>query len=137
MRLVVEPDGRRREAALTLDPDVERPVDHDLRHRVVGEQPLDRAMAEDVVRDLVDKAKTVVAREPRLLAQLQPDVPEHAVAQLSGIHVDVEELRAEVADDREMNAVLELGERVAGSGRLDQGTGSGETLVELHRYLRP
>ena len=57
VRLVVEPDARLVELALALDPDVVGPVDHDLADGVVGEQPLERAVAEDVVgevgRDLV------------------------------------------------------------------------------------
>ena len=52
MRLVREPDGRLVEPALALDPDVVRAVDHDLRHAVVREEPLQGPVGEDVVRDL-------------------------------------------------------------------------------------
>ena len=41
-----------RQQAGPLDPDVLRTVDHDLRHRRVGEQALERPVAEDVVGDL-------------------------------------------------------------------------------------
>ena len=47
-----ERQRRLREPAVALDPDVVRAVDHDLRDRRIGEQPLERAVAEDVVGDL-------------------------------------------------------------------------------------
>ena len=56
LRLVVEAHRRLVEPALALDPDLVGAVDHDLRDRVVGEQPLERAVAEDVVGDLVARA---------------------------------------------------------------------------------
>ena len=81
VRLVVEADVRLVEAALALDPDVVRAVDHDLGHAVVGEQPLERAVAERVVGDLVGEALAVVARDARLLREVAPRVREHLLAQ--------------------------------------------------------
>ena len=66
VRLVVEPDGRLVELALALDPDLAGAVDHDLRDRVVGEQALERPVAEDVVGDLLAETLAVVARQRRL-----------------------------------------------------------------------
>ena len=40
------------EAALALDPDLARAVDHDLRDGVVGKEALERPVAKDVVGDL-------------------------------------------------------------------------------------
>ena len=51
VRVVAEPHRRLEQTALTLDPDIERAVDHDLRHALVREEPLERSMSEDVVRD--------------------------------------------------------------------------------------
>ena len=61
--------------------------------------------------------------------RLLPEVREDPLAQLLGIHVHVEELRPEVTDHREVNAALDLPERVAlacaGAGRL-------QALVQIH-----
>ena len=113
MRIVVEANGRLVEATLALDPDVSGPVDHDLRDRVVGEQPLERPVAEDVVGDLLAQALAVVARERRLRREVPPDVDEHAVAQRTRVHRDVEELRPEIADHGEVNLRLQLREWLA------------------------
>jgi hypothetical protein len=52
VRLVGEPHGRLVELSAALDPDVVVPVAHHLGDRVVGEQSLERAIAENVVEDL-------------------------------------------------------------------------------------
>ena len=65
---------------------VVRPVDHDLGDRVVGEQPLERPVAEDVVGDLGGEPLAVVAREARLLAELPLDVGDDALAQRDRVH---------------------------------------------------
>ncbi len=100
----------RRPAA--LDPDVVRAVDHDLGHALVGEEPLERAVAEDVVGDLERDPLAVVARDARLLGELVADVREHPLTEVLRVHVDVVELRPEVADDGEVDAALDLGERI-------------------------
>jgi hypothetical protein len=44
-----------------LDPDVVGPVDHDLGDGVVGEQSLQRTVAEDVVGQLLDEPRAILA----------------------------------------------------------------------------
>ena len=136
VRVVVEAHGRLVEAALALDPDLAGPVDHDLRDRVVGEQTLERPVAEDVVGDLLAEALAVVARERRLGREVAPDVDDDALAQRGRVHRDVEELRAEVADHGEVDLGLQLRERLAGAC-LGCRPGGGETLVEFHQFFLP
>ena len=96
----------------TLDPDVIGPVDHDLGHALVGEEPLERAVAEDVVGDLERDPLPVVARDPGLLGELVADVCEHPLAEVLRVHADVVELRPEVTDDSEVDPALHLREGV-------------------------
>ena len=131
VRLVRKANGRLVEPALTLDPDVEGAVDHHFRDAVIGKKPLERPVPEDVVRDLGSKALAVVVGNALLLGEMAPDVSGNPVPQAVGVHVGVEQLGPELTDDGEMDPVLELGERVA-TGRRDDGTGSRESLVELH-----
>ena len=98
------------EPAATLDPDLVRAVDHDLGHALVGEEPLERAVAEDVVGDLERDPLPVVARDPGLLGELVADVREHPLAQVLRVHADVVELRPEVTDDGEVDPALDLRE---------------------------
>ena len=49
--------------------------------RLVGEEPLERAVAEDVVGDLERDPLPVVARDPGLLGELVADVREHPLAE--------------------------------------------------------
>ena len=79
VRVVREADRRLVEAALTLDPDLARPVDHDLRDRVVGEQALERPVAEDVVGDLVREPFPVVPGDARLAREMAADVCDDAI----------------------------------------------------------
>ena len=81
VRVVVEAHRRLVEAALALDPDVARAVDHDLRDRVVGEQALERPVAEDVVGDLLGEPLAVVAREPVSAERCRRMSAMHALAQ--------------------------------------------------------
>ena len=134
VRVVVEADVRLVEPALALDPDVERAVDHDLRDAVVVEEPLERAVAEDVVRDLGLEAVAVVPRQPRLLHEPPPDVAGDAVSQRAGVDLDVEDLRPELRDDRHVDTVLQLAERV-GPARLYRRTAGRESLVQIHYAL--
>ncbi len=136
MRVVVEPHRRLVEAPLALHPDVVGAVDHDLGHAVVGEEPLERAVAEDVVGDLRDEPVAVVARDADLVGELRPDVRLDPLAQGDGVHARVEELRAQVSDDGEVDPVLQLRERVAPAARgRARGTCGGESLVEFHYRL--
>ncbi len=63
MRLVGEADWRLVQPPGALDPDVVRAVDHDLRHRVIGEQALEWAVPEDVVGQLLGEQLTVLLGE--------------------------------------------------------------------------
>ena len=112
MRLVGEADGGLVQTALTLHPDVERSVDHDLGHALVGEKALERAVTEDVVADLAGEPLPIVTRDALLTGEVVSYVREDPFAERVRVHVDVEELRSEVADDRHMDVVLELRERV-------------------------
>ena len=82
VRLVREADVALVQLAVTLDPDVARPVDHDLRHGVVGQQPLERPVAERVVEDLVDQPLAVGQRQVLLLREPCADLRTHDLAQL-------------------------------------------------------
>ena len=84
VRLVGEPDRRLVEAALALDPDVVGTVDHDLGDRLVGQQPLERSVSEDVVGDLLAQPAAVLPRDPRLRARWVSMSPSRARAGLSG-----------------------------------------------------
>ena len=129
MRLVREADGRLVELAAALDPDVVRAVAHDLGDRVVGEQALERPVAEDVVEDLGRQAFAILTRDARLVVQEPAHVRGYAVAELVRIDGDVEELRAELGDDAHVDAVLELCERLLLS---DRAALAGDSLVEFH-----
>ena len=112
VRVVVEADVRLVETSLPLDPDVERPVHHDLGHAFVRKQPFERPVAERVVGDLGGEPLAVVAREALLLRKVAPRVVENLFAQSRGIESGVEQARAEYADHGEVNPVLELCERI-------------------------
>ena len=87
-------------------------VDHDLRDRRIGEEPLERAVAEDVVRDLGRDRGAVVAGQRRLQRELLGDLRLDPLADGAAV-LDVEETRTELADEREVDSVLQLRERVA------------------------
>ena len=129
MRLVREADGRLVELAAALDPDVVGAVAHDLGDRVVGEQALERPVAEDVVEDLGREPLAILTRDTGLVVQEPAHVRGHAVAELVGIDGDVEQLRSQLGDDAHVNAVLELGERLLIS---DGAALAGDSLVEFH-----
>ena len=129
MRLVREAHGRLVELAAALDPDVVRAVAHDLGDRVVGEQALERPVAEDVVEDLRREALAILAGDAGLVVQEPAHVRGHAVAELVGVDGDVEELRPELGDDAHVHAVLQLGERLLVS---DGASLARDSLVEFH-----
>ena len=114
--LVRELKIRLREQTVTLDPDLVGPVDHDLRDGAISQQPFERAIPEDVVSDLDGDLFAVGPREPRLLLELDDDLRPDTRAQLAGVR-DVCELRTELADQAEVDAVLDLGEGVADTPR--------------------
>ena len=68
LRLVAEPDVRALEPAVALDEDLVDPVDHDLRHRRVGEQRLEHAEADRLVDHLADQPRALRGRQHGALA---------------------------------------------------------------------
>ena len=136
MGIVREADGRLEQAPLTLDPHVVGAVDHDLRDAVVREQALEGAVAEDVVRDLGYETITVVARDAGFPREVIRQIFDDLLSQPHGIHVDVEELRTELADHGHVDAVLDLGEGIP-TGRGCGRTKRGEAFVELHQCFLP
>ena len=136
VRVVVEAHGRLEQPALALDPDVPGAVDHDLRDRVVGEQALERAVAEDVVGDLLAEALAVVARERRLAGEMPSDVHHDALAQRGGVHRDVEQLGPELADHGQVDPRLQLCKRLARALRRRR-PGRRQAFMEFHLALPP
>ncbi len=132
VRLVGELDRRLVELAAALDPDVVRAVDHDLRHGVVGQHPLERAVAERVVEDLVDETLAVRARQAALLRHPLADLDGDAAPERLPVDLGVEQLRPEVGDQRGVDAVLDLGEDVAPVLVLAGGVRPCDALAELH-----
>ena len=100
--------------SLALDPDVVRAVDHDLRDAVVREQPLQGAVAHDVVGELAHEALAVLTRDPRLLFQSLADHARDVCLRSRPLEVAREQLAPEIVDQLEVDAVLQLGERVPG-----------------------
>ena len=131
MPLVVEVHSRLLEPALTLHPDVVRAVDHDLGDAVVGEQPFERTVTENVVGDLQRDARSIVPGDTGLLRKLVANVREDTLPQVLGIHVDVVELRSQVADDREVDPALQLCEGITLGRRTARPRGI-QALVQLH-----
>ena len=132
--LVVEAHRRLVQLAGALDPDVVGAVDHDLGDGVVLEQRLDRPVAERVVGDLLHQPVAVGDREPALLAEPVTDVGQHHRLQLGVVHALVVEPRTEVGDDRQVDPVLQLGERIR--PLLDGlGTVAVETFAKFHHAL--
>src|SRR5437763_1792007 len=99
-----------------------------------GPVPLERAVAEDVGRDLTAEPLAVVPGDARLAGEPRLDLARHPLAKRDRIHVGREELRAEVADDGEMDLVLDVGEGVAPAGRHDRAC-TRESLVKFHHRL--
>ena len=98
VRLVIEAHVGVEEPTVALDPDVVGAVDHDLGDAVVGQQPLERAVAERIVGDRGGEALLVVARDARLIRQVALDVDDHAVTERHRVHADVEQLWSELSD---------------------------------------
>ena len=117
VRLVVEAHGRLVEAALALDPDVVRAVDHDL-----GDACRRRASRSSGPWPRMSSAISAASRSrssresPVSCVEVRRDVGDARARAARRVDVGVEELRAELADHREVDAVLELGERIASLG---------------------
>jgi hypothetical protein len=107
-------------------------VDHDLRHRVVGEQLLQRAVPDGVVGDLVQQPIAVGASDPLLLLQQAAHFAAHPPPHLLGLDLGLEQNAPEVRDHRLMDPVLELGERVHVTDWRPRRIRR-EALVQLHQ----
>ena len=135
VRVVGKANRRLVEPSLALDPDLAGAVDHDFRDRVVAEQALEGAVAENVVRNLVGEPRPVVARDPGLCLQAMADRRHHVLARLGGIDGRARELGSELADHLHVDGVLEVGERLARRRRDLERVRVCETLVEFHLCL--
>ena len=93
-------------------------------------------MGEDVVRDLRGNPLALVPCEPCLFRKVGLDVGRHSLAEGVRVHADVEELRAELTDDREVDPVLDLGEGVP-PDRDRRRANRGEPLMEFHQCFLP
>ena len=83
MRLVDEPHIGALELAVSLDVDPVETVDHDLGHRVVAQERLDRPVAEDVVGQLPDDLAPLLTRERRAVeSELFGDGAVHLVGEV-------------------------------------------------------
>ena len=134
--VVGETDRRLVQPPLTLDPDVVWAVDHDLGDALVRQEPLERPVSEDVVRNLGGQAFSVVAGQPVLASEMRLDIVGNPLVEGGRLHARVEELRAEVADHCEVDAVLDLCKWVS-AGRLSDRANGGKTFVEFHQdFLR-
>ena len=113
MRLVDEANVGALELAVPLDVHLVGRVDHDLGHALVAQQRLDRAVAEDVVRQLTDDLAPLVARErgaveDELLGDRAVDLVGEILAVL------LVELRPELRDARVVDLGLQLRVRIDG-----------------------
>ena len=91
----------RRQAACLLHPYLVRAVDHDLGDVGVGEERIDRTVAENVVGDLLQQLQTVGPgqRNRLLLVECPLEHLHDAELQLGVAHLTVVQRRAETLDD--------------------------------------
>jgi hypothetical protein len=121
-----EPGGGADQPALLLDVDRVRAVAHDLGDAGVVEQPLQRAVAEDVVGELGGQPGALLGRErdPFLLDHLvqlaEDDGAQRLLGQRRVVHPVAHALEQRLGD-----AVLEPGERVGGRRHGHRGGGPG------------
>ena len=132
VRRIGEVDRHLVQAAGPLHPDVMGAVDHDLRDGVVQQQSLQRPMAEDVVGDRLGDGDPVGVRQAGLLGQMSADGGLDPLTQRRLVDVVRVELGAELADDRHVDAVLDVGERIGRGRCVAQGAAGGESFLEIH-----
>ena len=133
VRLVLELAVDLDQLALALEPDVQGAVDHDLRDVDVAEVGLQRAVAEDVVGDLLGDPLAVAAGQGAVAGG--EDVGQdgaHLGLELGGLEVGVVELRTELLQQLAVHALLEVLEPVLGGF----GAGCGRHRG-LARHLLP
>ncbi len=112
MLVVLERDVRQLQSTLALDVDLLRPVDHELGDRVVAQERLERAEAQDLVRDLLEHPHALGAGEGQAL--LVRDLAEELLDLTPDLNLVGEvELRVELIDHPVLNSVLRLAEGLA------------------------
>ena len=120
MLVVLEGHVGELQATLTLDVDLLRTVDHHLGDRLVPQQRLQWAEAQDLVGDLLEHAHALGARQGQAL--LVGDLPEELLDLASDLDlVGQVELRIELVDEPVLDAVLRLAERFARGQRPEEG----------------
>ena len=115
--------------ALPLDPHVVGGVHHDLRDGVVGQQPLERSVAQDVVRQLLGEPLAVLARDACLLGKATVDLLDDPRPQRALVDVAGEYLATQILDHTKVDAVLDIGERVSPALRDLAHRRRGKTLM--------
>ena len=114
--VVLEDDVGELELAGALDVDLARAVDHDFRDRLVAEERLERAEADDLVGDLLEHPDALGAGQGE--AFLVDDLAEDLLDLAPDLDlVGQVELRVEVLDDPALDPELDVPERLA-DGRL-------------------
>ena len=123
-------------------------VDHDLGHGVVGQERLDRAVAQDVVGDLAHQPRPVTGRQRGAgFGQRRVDRALHLLVQLLLDDFTLVQGSAELANSLGLSQRLDFGKRIVlvflspllatGSGGLDpaHAAAEGSLPVRFHRLL--
>ena len=122
---------------VSLEPDVVRPVDHDLRDRRVaraGARAVRSRRCRPRSRPPAVRGRRGRARPPDAAGRRISDWTRTTHCVAVG---DIEETRPELADEREVDPVLDLRERiVALAPPVRRPVAVGQPLVQLHRQLR-
>src|SRR6478752_339913 len=109
--VVLEDDVRQLELARSLDVDLARAVDHDLRDRLVAEEGLQGAEADDLVGDLLEHPDALGAGQGE--AFLVDDLAEDLLDLAPDLDlVRKVELRVQVLDDPALDPELDVAERL-------------------------
>ena len=109
--VVLEDDVRELELARPLDVDLARAVDHDFRDRLVAQEGLERAEADDLVGDLLEHPDALGAGQGE--AFLVDDLAEDLLDLAPDLDlVGQVELRVEILDDPALDPELDVAERL-------------------------
>ena len=129
--VVLEDDVRQLELARSLDVDLARAVDHDLRDRLVAQERLQRAEADDLVGDLLEHPDALGAGQGEAL--LVDDLAEDLLDLAPDLDlVGQVELRVQVLDDPALDPELDVPERLP-----DRAPGSSGAARRGRRGGRP
>src|SRR6185437_8431633 len=115
VRVVGEAGVGREDPAAALDEDLTVVVHHDLGDGLVLQEPLERAVAGDLVRDLAGEQVAVGTRQRRLLGgQRRLDDPAQAAVEGRLVDLAREHRGPQALDDDLVDAVADVGELVFG-----------------------